>query len=71
MTKRTPTLTENDHINMDEFLAHLFDDYKNGSISKEKAVGAIAQVISAIDIGNYGEATNWFMQGRKLIRQSV
>jgi len=68
MTNRSPTLTTRDHKNMDAFLGHVLEDFKSGDISKDEAIGALAHVIAAIDIGNYGEATNWFEQGRKLIR---
>lgn len=70
MTMRKPTLTNRDHTNMDAFLGHVLEDFKAGDITKEEAVGGLAQVIAAIDIGNYGEATNWFEQRRKLIRST-
>lgn len=68
MTTRKPTLTSRDHKNMDAFLGHVLEDFKAGVITKEEAVGGLAHVIAAIDIGNYGEAVNWFEQGRKLVR---
>lgn len=70
MTTRKPTLTNRDHANMDEFLGHVLEDFKAGVITKEEAVGGLAHVIAAIDCGNYGEAVNWFEQGRKLIRST-
>ena len=68
MTTRKPTLTTRDHNNMDAFLGHVLEDFKQGIITKDQAIGGLAHVIAAIDIGNYGEASNWFEQGRKLIR---
>jgi hypothetical protein len=68
MATRTPTLTNSDHTNMDAFLGHVLEDFKAGKITKEQAVGGLAHVIAAIDQGNYGEAVNWFEQGRKFIR---
>lgn len=53
-------LTNTDHSNMDVFLAVVLDEYRNGSISKTKAVSCLAHVIAAIDIGNYPEARSWF-----------
>ena len=70
MTTRSPTLTNRDHKNMDAFLGFVLDDYKAGEITKEEAIGALAHVIAAIDKGNYGEAVNWFEQGRKFIRST-
>ncbi len=70
MSTRNPTLTNRDHANMDAFLGHVLEDFKSGIITKEEAVGGLAHVIAAIDIGNYGEAVNWFEQGRKLIRST-
>lgn len=70
MATREKTLSERDHMNMDRFLEHVFDDYKAGEITRAEAVGAVAHVIAAIDIGNYGEARNWFEQGRKFIRST-
>lgn len=67
---RNKTLTERDHLNMDQFLGHVLDDYKAGEITRDEAVGALAHVIAAVDLGNYGEARNWFEQGRKLIRST-
>lgn len=64
-------LTDRDHVNMDAFLGHVLDDYKAGGITKAQAVSGLAHVITAIDIGNYGEAVNWFEQGRKFIRSSL
>ena len=67
MTQRKPTLTSKNHGDMDSFLGHILDEYKNNNISKLDAVSYIAHTIAAIDLGNYGEAINWFEQGRKLM----
>jgi hypothetical protein len=61
-------LTERDHVNMDAFLGHVFDAYKAGEITKEKAIASVAHVITAVDKGNHAEATLWFEQGRKFIK---
>ncbi|WP_034302939.1 hypothetical protein [Herbaspirillum sp. RV1423] len=68
---RQSTLTNKDHADMDAFLGAVLDDYKAGEITKEQAVGGLAHVLAAIDIGNYGEAINWFRQGRKFVRGEV
>ncbi len=70
MTTRNPTLTKRDHTNMDAFLGHVLEDFKAGQITKEEAVGGLAHVIAAIDIGNYDEAVTWLEQGRKLIKST-
>ncbi len=62
-------LTERDHTNMDAFLGHVLEDFKDGTITKEQAVSGLAHVIAAVDIQNHDEARNWFEQGRKMIRQ--
>lgn len=68
MSTREPTLTNRDHDNMDAFLNHILEDFKNGELTKTQVTGALTQIIAAIDIGNYGEAIHWFEQGRKVIR---
>lgn len=70
MTTRNPTLTKRDHTNMGAFLVHVLEDFKAGQITKEEAVGGLAHVIAAIDIGNYDEAVTWLEQGRKLIKST-
>lgn len=67
MNKQSESLTEHDHQNMDAFLGHVLDDFKAERLTKAQVVGGLAQVFAAIDIGNYGEARNWFEQGRKLM----
>lgn len=64
-------LTEKDHQNMDSFLGHVLDDYKKGTISKEQAVSGLAQVMSALDHGNYGEVRSWLEEGRKFVRNEA
>lgn len=44
------------------------DDYKAGIIDRAQAIGSLAHVIAAVDIGNYSEARVWLEQGRKLVR---
>ena len=68
MSTREPTLTSKEHLNMDSFLGYVLEDFKDGRITKSEAIGGLAHVIAAIDKGNYGEAINWFEQGRRLIR---
>lgn len=63
--KEKAELTDRDHRHMDAFLADVLDDYKFGAISKERAVGALAHVMAALDLDNYPEARMWFLQGRK------
>lgn len=69
MSLRELSLTSRDHANMDQFLAHVLDDYKSGALTKEDAVGGLAHVMAALEIGNTSEAVNWFEQGRKLLRE--
>lgn len=54
-------------LQQDAFLGHVLEDFKAGAITKDQAVGGLAHVMAALDLGNYGEATNWFEQGRKFI----
>lgn len=58
MTKNT--LTSADHADMDNFLNAALDGYKNGTLSRDNVRSALAHVIAAIDINNYGEARQWF-----------
>ena len=71
MTNKAPTFSEKDHADMDAFLGGVLDDYKAGEITKEQVVSGFAHVIAAVDIGNYGEAINWFRQGRKFVRGTL
>lgn len=64
MTSKTE-LNNRDHENMDAFLGHVLDSYKTGDITKERAVGGLAHVMTALEMGNYDEARSWFTQGRK------
>ena len=64
-------LTERAHINMDTFLGHVLEDFKAGTITKEQAIGGLAHVMAALDIGNTAEASNWFENGQKFIRDGA
>ena len=63
-------LKQKDHDNLDIFLGSVLDYYKDGEVSKERAIGTIAHVMAALERGNYEEARKWFEQGRKLILQT-
>jgi hypothetical protein len=63
------SLSERDHLNMDAFIDAVLQDHKDGVITKEKARLALAHVMTALAIGNIGEAQNWFEQGRKFIHR--
>ncbi|MEW8683446.1 MAG: hypothetical protein AB2536_16220 [Candidatus Thiodiazotropha endolucinida] len=54
--KNKPELTTKDHKNMDAFLDHVLDDYKDGVITKEQAIGGLAHTMAALDLDNYEEA---------------
>jgi len=69
--KAKPELTDRDHQNMDAFLGHVLEDFKSGVISKDRAVGALAHVMAALDLDNYEEARSWFEQGRKFIHDDL
>lgn len=53
-------LTEKDHLAMDSFLKKVLDWYKSGEITRSSAIGGLAHVMTALDIGNTGEAVAWF-----------
>jgi len=61
-------LTEQDHQHMDDFLKGILQDHRNGDLTQDAAVGALAHVMTALAIGNTGEAQTWFRSGRKLAR---
>lgn len=63
-----PNLTTADHHLMDGFLGDILEDFKAGAITKAQAVGALAHVMAALDIGNTGEARSWFQNGRTFTR---
>lgn len=59
-------LTNADLKGLDELINMALDGYKNGTLSRDKARGSLAQVISALDCGNYGEVRHWFENPEKL-----
>ncbi|GAC1603912.1 hypothetical protein ACWKW4_22095 [Hydrogenophaga borbori] len=64
-------LTDADHHRMDAFLGDVLEDFKAGAITKEQAIGGLAHVMAALDIGNTGEARSWFENGRSFIRDGA
>ena len=65
--KDKPTLTDQDHENLDAFLGHVLDAYKAGDLDKTKAIAGLTQMIAALDLGDYDEVRSWLEQGKKLI----
>ncbi|MEW8492471.1 MAG: hypothetical protein AB2604_01600 [Candidatus Thiodiazotropha taylori] len=63
-----PTLTDQDHSNMDAFLGAVLDDNRNDVITRETAIGSLAHVMAALRQDNYPEVRSWFEQGRKFVR---
>lgn len=63
--------SQRDHTDTDAFLGHVLDDYKAGVLTKDQAVGGLAHVMAALDIGNIEEARSGFEQGRKFIRDAA
>jgi len=63
-------LSERDHVNMDSFLNAVLEDHASGKLTKVDALNCLTHVMTALAIGNVGEARNWFEQGRKFIRQT-
>ena len=53
-------LTKNDQELLDNFLGHVLDRYKNGSISRDEAIGDIAEMVVSLDSG--GDIFRKFMQ---------
>lgn len=45
---------------MDSFLEKVLDWYKAGEITRDGAVGGLANVMAALDKGNTVEAVAWF-----------
>ncbi len=60
-------LSERDHLKMDAFIEAVLQDYKDGVLSEDRARGALVHVMTALAIGNIGEAQKWFELGRKAI----
>ncbi|MCA3058968.1 MAG: hypothetical protein ING60_03995 [Rhodocyclaceae bacterium] len=50
---------------MDAFFGHLIDAVVAGHLSKDSAVSKLSLIVTAVDIGDYGEAIKWFEEGRK------
>lgn len=68
MTNRKATLADKDQSDMDVFLGTVSNGHREGTMSKAQCISVLAHVIAAVDLGNYGEALNWFRQGHELIR---
>ena len=49
MTTHNGYLSNNDHKDMDAFLARVLDAYKEGEISRSSAVGGLAHVMATLD----------------------
>jgi hypothetical protein len=58
-------LTEDNHREMDAFLANVLDWYKTGEIPIGGAVAGLAHVMAALDIDNTEEAVAWFKEANK------
>lgn len=69
--KGKPELTSKDHADMDIFLGHVLDDYKAAKITKQQAIAALAHVMAALDLDNYGEARSWFENGRLYLQEQA
>ena len=64
-------MTDNDHINLSEYLGHVLDDFRDGTITKLQAVSSLAHVMTALDEGETEEVKSCLQQGRKFIRRDV
>ncbi len=62
-------LSQRDLLNMVAFLGHVLEDHKAAVITKEQAIGGLAHVLSALSNGEHSEASRWFEQEQKLIRE--
>ena len=60
-----------DQLNMEAFLGGVIDDYREGVITREQAIGGLSKCMVALSRDEYDEARLWFAQGRKLIRDLV
>lgn len=60
-----------DQLNMEGFLGGVVDDYKEGVITREQAIGGLAKCMVALNRADYDEARLWFAQGRKLTRDLI
>ena len=54
------TLTEEDHEDMDSFLAFVLDAHSEGVVTGKQAIAALAHVFTAAAIDNQTEVTAWF-----------
>ncbi|WP_218921025.1 hypothetical protein [Massilia putida] len=55
-------LSNKQHNQMDGMIGRLYDAIRAGEVSRERAIGGLAHVMAALDIGNTGEAVAWFNQ---------
>ncbi len=55
MTVRSPHFTSADHAALDTYLLKLMQAVRSGSVEPTAAAADLAQVLCAVDIGNYAE----------------
>lgn len=60
---RAAILTNEDHKRWDRWLANLLELHGSGHLPTDDAIGALGQVLGALDIGNLGEFRAW-VEGR-------
>lgn len=62
--------TDRDRINAEAFFGHLLDGVKSGEIKRDVALGALKNIMNAIDDDNYFVARQWIEEGRKFVQGS-
>ncbi len=65
---RSGKLTTEDHETMTQFLEDVLNAHKAGDVTRDEAVGGLAHVMAALDIGNTAEAVNWFKHGVEFVK---
>jgi hypothetical protein len=63
----TAQVVDQHQSDMKGFLSHVLEDFKNGWLTKDQALGGLSHVISSLCANDAEEAVRWFREGRKLI----
>ena len=64
-------MSSKDQLNLEAFFGALLDDYRDGTISREQAIGGLVRFAVALNKGDFDEARRWAEQGRKLTRDLI
>jgi hypothetical protein len=57
--------TEGDRANLIDFVGHVLEQHKAGTLEQEVAAGALVSTMTALAAGELWRARAWFEEGRQ------